>query len=85
MFTSLFIVIVFLKKLLFDFVVLKLNRRVRHLHYVNVYLLFMYGGYCTRNALSHVTFNRYKRVLKGNILKSWRVKINISLCRCSNV
>lgn len=37
----------------------------------------MYGGYCTRNDLSHVALNRYKRVLKENILKSWRAKINI--------
>lgn len=52
--------------------------------YVNVYLLFMYGGNCTRNDLSHVAFNN-KRVLKEDILKSWRAKINISLCSNARV
>lgn len=32
--------------------------------YVNVHLLFVYGGYKTRNDPSHAAFSRYKRVLK---------------------
>ena len=71
-------VIVFLKKLLFDFVIYWsyayretwIDVYAICITYVNVYLLFIYGGYRTRNDLSHVAFNRYKRVLKEDILKS---------------